>query len=140
LNGPGSIDLEKLGARWCPLNREAWIRNVMERQVTIDDCKMMAEAVLKIVSLQSELDAARAENERIMGLLAKAVAEEQEASIQLALANEKLARAAKNYRAVLDGMEFKHLDELAVETRDCRVIGETAKKRIAARAGGTKKE
>jgi len=41
-----------------------------------------------------------------------------------------LKRAVKNYRDVLEGMEFRNLDDLAKETRDCRRIGEVAISRI----------
>ena len=41
-----------------------------------------------------------------------------------------LNRAVKNYRDVLEGMEFRNLDDLAKETRDCRSIGELAISRI----------
>lgn len=44
--------------------------------------------------------------------------------------NEDCHRAAANYRAVLEGAGFERLDDLAVETRDCRIVGETAAKRI----------
>jgi len=43
---------------------------------------------------------------------------------------DAVSRDRDNYRSILEGQGFQHMDRILGETRDCRVIGERARMRV----------